>query len=536
MVLFAPKMGVSRLVAARPQTTASCPLTCFASRKELMFSFPRRDFVKSLTVSWMAPALASAFPSLARGAGARNVKPRKRQNQPNVIFMICDDLGYGDLGCYGSQLPTPHLDAMAGEGMRLTRYNSAHPICSASRAAILTGRYGLRCNTTGAFGPNAAGGTSLDETLLSNLFQAAGYSTKAIGKWHLGDKPEYLPTSRGFDSYYGVPYSDDMYPLPLIRDTTILEQDTDRELLTPRYTEEAVRYIETREDKPFFMYLAFSYPHDPARASQRFQGKTAFGDVGDSIAEIDWSVGEVMSALERKGLSADTLVCFTSDHGPWYQGNPGPLRGRKASTFEGGFRVPFLARWPGTIAPAQVEHMWHSSLDILPSLVALCGLQLPQKPLDGVDMSELLGGTPNQAKGTPPARLYFSAIGNHGLDLHCIRRQNWKLRVAQGVEGEIYLNDRTTAARGSAWLQHPELYDLAQDPAESYDVARRHPDIVAKLLAEIEALMPTFPANVIQAYAALQQTKGDISTPPGASPRPFRARLAAGSWEPQERR
>jgi arylsulfatase len=450
--------------------------------------------------------------------------------------MICDDLGYGDLGCYGSKLPTPNLDAMSADGLRLTRYNSAHPICSASRAALLTGRYGHRSKTTGAFGPNSPGGTSLDETLASNLFHAAGYHTKAIGKWHLGDKPEYLPTNRGFDSFYGVPYSDDMYPLPLIRDTTILEQDTDRELLTPRYTEEAVQYIQSHQDKPFFMYLAFSYPHDPARASERFRGKTAFGDVGDAIAEIDWSVGEIIGAVERKGLTSDTLICFTSDHGPWYQGNPGLLRGRKASTFEGGFRIPFLAKWSGMIDPGQVDGEWHSSLDILPSLVALCGLGLPEKPLDGVDMSGILGGREKNAAVEQKSRLYFSPMGKKGLELHCIRKRNWKLRVAQGIEGEIYTNDRTTSAKDSAWLQHPELYDLLQDPAESYDVAKLHPEIVAELTREIETLMPTFPPDVVQAYAELQQNKGDISTPPGASPRPFGARLSPGSWEPQDRR
>lgn len=498
--------------------------------------FHRRDFVKSLTASWVVPTFASALSSLTTSAAAENAQPRKRRTQPNVIFMICDDLGYGDPGCYGSKLPTPNLDAMAVDGLRLTRYNSAHPICSASRAAILTGRYGLRSNTTGAFGPNSPTGTSLDETLVSNLFHDAGYSTKAIGKWHLGDKQEYLPTNRGFDSYYGVPYSDDMYPLPLIRDTTIIEQDTDRDLLTPRYTEEAVKYIETREDKPFFLYLAYSYPHDPARASERFRGKTTFGDVGDSIAEIDWSVGEIISALERKGLSSDTLICFTSDHGPWYQGNPGQLRGRKASTFEGGFRVPFLAKWSGTIHPGQVEGGWHSSLDILPSLVALCGLRTPAKPLDGVDMSGVLGGGHQMATIDSKSRLYFSPMGNGGLDLHCIRKGGWKLRVAQGIEGEIYTNDRTTAARSSAWLQHPELYNLLQDPAESYDVAKLHPEIVAELSRDIEALIPSFPPAVIEAYSALQKKKGDISTPTGASPRPFGARLAPGSWEPKDRR
>src|SRR5580698_7790988 len=221
----------------------------------------RRTFVKSLSASFAVPTIASALPTLPSGSEVPAPQPAKRP--PNVVFMICDDLGYGDLGCYGSNLPTPHLDAMAAHGARFTKYNSTHPICSASRAAVLTGRYGHRSGTTGAFGPHSPTGTSLDETLLSDLFRAAGYKTKAIGKSHLGDAPQYLPTNRGFDSYYGVPYSDDMQPLTLIRDTTILEQDTTRELLTPRYTEEALKFIDGNAGHPFFLYLAFSYPHDP---------------------------------------------------------------------------------------------------------------------------------------------------------------------------------------------------------------------------------------------------------------------------------
>jgi arylsulfatase len=459
--------------------------------------------------------------------------PRK-QSSPNVVLMICDDLGYGDLGSYGSNMPTPNLDSMARDGLRFTRYNSAHPICSASRAALLTGRYGLRCNTTGAFGPQTQDGTSLDETLLSNLFHARGYKTHAVGKWHLGHQPAYLPTSRGFDSYYGVPYSVDMKPLPLMRDKTILEEDTDRNLLTPRYTENAVNFIEQSAGEPFFLYLAFSYPHDPARASARFSGKTQFGHSGDAIAEIDWSAGEVLRALEQKGLTSDTLVIFTSDHGPWYQGSPGLLRGRKASTFEGGFRVPCIMRWPGTLASAQVKDSWCSSLDILPTISNICGLTLPSKPLDGIDIVSVLKG-----QGAMPDRkplLYFSAMGNHGLDLHCIRKEEWKLRVAQGIEGEIYLNDRTTAARASAWLQHPELYNVSLDPAESYDVSLLHPEIVAELKHSLDEQMPSFPPQVVEAFTKLQQHPGDISTPTGASPRPFHAPLSALSWEPPDRR
>lgn len=494
----------------------------------------RRDFLAMVStgVASSSALLSMGLPKDNLAASSSDFRNRKRP--PNVILMICDDLGYGDLGCYGSNLPTPNLDAMAAEGLRCTHFNASHPICSASRAGLLTGRYGTRSNTTGAFGPHSLAGTSLDETLLSNLFQAKGYKTMAIGKWHLGDAPEYLPTQRGFDSFYGVPYSVDMKPLPLIRNTTILEQDTERRELTRRYAEEAMKCIEKQNtEDPFFLYLAFSYPHHPARASERFQGKTKFWDYGDAVAEIDWTVGEVVKAIERKQLASDTLLFFTSDHGPWYQGNPGLLRGRKASTFEGGFRVPFLAKWPGVIAGGSIADDWCSNLDILPTLCAVCGLNSPSKPLDGSDMSAVLIENKQATEQQP--RLYFSALGDHGLDLHCIRRQEWKLRVAQGIDGEIYLNDRTTAAKKSAWLVHPELYNVALDPAESYDVAAMHPEIVQGLLHDLEALMPTFPPNVVNAYSTLKANKGASTTPPGASPRPPKQPEPAWSWKEKNR-
>jgi arylsulfatase A len=496
-------------------------------------SLGRRDFVKSLAASLAVPVVPSALPSLD-GAAVRSSPQPGRKRRPNVVLMICDDLGYGDLGCYGSHLPTPNLDGMAARGLRYMRFNAGHPICSASRAALLTGRYGTRSNTTGAFSPDSTDGTSLDETLLSNLFHEGGYRTKAIGKWHLGHQPGFLPTRRGFDSYFGVPYSVDMKPLPLIRDTTVLEEDTDRGLLTPRYTEDALKYLEETHDDPFFLYMAYSYPHDPARASRRFSGKTQFGNSGDAIAEIDWSVGEVLHALERKELISDTLVLFTSDHGPWYQGSPGMLRGRKASTFEGGFRVPLVAQWPGTLAAGETRDAWCSNLDLLPTLVSLCDLSLPALHLDGVDIQSVFFG-----EGVAPDRkplLYFAAMGNGGIDVHCIRDGRWKLRVAQGFEGEIYLNDRTTAAKASAWLQYPELYDVELDMAESYDVAQLHPNIVSHLLESLEAQMRSFPPDVAEAYAKLKQNNGDISTPTGASPRPDHAPLPDTTWEPPDRR
>lgn len=492
----------------------------------------RRDFLAMVSSGVAAGSAMSALALPEEHAPLGDF--RKRHRPPNVVLMICDDLGHGDPGCYGGHLPTPNLDAMAAEGLRCTHFNAAHPICSASRAGLLTGRYGTRMNTTGAFGPHSASGTSLDETLLSNLFHDKGYKTKAIGKWHLGDQPQYLPTNRGFDAFYGVPYSVDMKPLPLYRDTTILEPDTERKELTRLYAEEATKYIEQQSaEAPFFLYLAFSYPHDPARASERFEGKTQFGHVGDSIAEIDWTAGEVMKALERKGLSKDTLVIFTSDHGPWYQGSPGLLRGRKASTFEGGFRVPFLAKWPGVIGGGRIVDEWCSNLDVLPTLCTVCGLKPPQKPLDGGDKAEvLLEGKP--ATEHKPI-LYFSPMGDHGIDIHCIRRREWKLRVAQGIGGEVYINDRSTAARNSAWLARPELYNVALDPAESYDVAEQHPEIVAGLLHDLDTMMPTFPPNVVTAYATLKANVGSITTPPGASPRPPHRTEPDWSYEPKDR-
>jgi arylsulfatase A len=482
-------------------------------------AFDRRDFVKSLAASITVPPVGPVLSSLDAADQRASELKRTTRRPPNVVLMICDDLGYGDLGCYGSHLPTPNLDVMASRGLRFACFNAGHPICSASRAALLSGRYGTRSGTTGAFSPTTLTGTSLDETLLSNLFHDRGYKTKAIGKWHLGHHPDYLPTSRGFDSYYGVPYSVDMKPLPLIRDKTILEEDTDRDLLTPRYTVEALKYIEESGEAPFFLYLAYSYPHEPARASNRFRGRTQFGNSGDAIAEIDWSAGEILRALDRKGMTSDTLVIFTSDHGPWYQGSPGLLRGRKASTFEGGFRVPFLAQRPGTLEAGVVRHQWCSNLDLLPTLAAICGLGLPRKPLD--DISSVLARNHSPLRRNP--LLYFAAMGNGGIDMHCIRKEQWKLRVAQNTGGEIYLNDRTTAAKASAWLQNPELYDVSLDMAESYDVAHLHPEIVNELLSSLEQQMQTFPPEVIAAYSRLKQNKGDISTPPDASPRPLRA-------------
>jgi arylsulfatase len=488
----------------------------------------RRTFLKTVATSVLAPAALGSL-GIVQPSPAMAEQDGPETKRPNVFLMICDDLGFGDIGCYGSAIPTPNLDRLAAEGTRCIHYNSAHPICSASRAALLTGRYAPRSGTPGALFPHAKKAMSKEEQTLANLFKDAGYRTHAIGKWHLGDEPGYTPTDRGFDTFFGVPYSDDMQPLPLIRNTTTLEPDTDRDELTPRYTEEALKLLDQSGDRPFYLYCAYSYPHDPARGSKAFKGRSQFGDVGDAIEEIDWSVGKLLDALERNGKAEDTIVIFTSDHGPWFQGSPGKTRGRKGSTFEGGVRVPFIIRWPGHVPSATVNDEWIGHLNILPTLAAWCGLRLPKLPIDGFDASATF------LKGdTAPAKpvLYFTPVGNNTV--HCVRAGAWKLRVAQS-DGQIYINDRPGSTKNYL-LPKPELYNLDTDPSEAYDVAKKHPEIVRQLQAQLEREIPTFPPEVQQAYANLQNNVASVVTPPGAAPRILTGPQPAWAWEPEDRR
>lgn len=488
----------------------------------------RRNFLKGMTAS----LLAGGIPPLNRPALAavnhRQSGHEPGATRPNVLLVICDDLGYGDPGCYGSAIPTPQLDRLAREGTRCTRWNSAHPICSASRAALLTGRYALRSHTPGALFPHARQAMALDEQTLGNLFRDAGYATHAIGKWHLGDEPGYLPPDRGFDTFFGVPWSVDMKPLPLLRGRESVAPDADRRELTPLYTNEAEKIIHSANERPFFLYVAYSYPHDPARGSKAFRGRSEFGDFGDAVQEIDWSVGRMLDALQQTGKANDTIVIFTSDHGPWFQGSPGLLRGRKGTTFEGGVRVPFLLRWPGHVPMGKVSSEWMGHLCVLPTLAAWCGLSLPTLPIDGFDASStLLHGEPAPETAT----LYFAASGHY--DLNAIRAGAWKLRVAQN-DGEIYINDRASGQTGY-WLARPELYNLDRDPCEGYDVAKNYPQVLARLQTELSRQIKAFPPEVVAEYESLHERVASRVTPPGAAPRILRGPLPDWAYEPEDR-
>ncbi len=463
----------------------------------------RRKFLTSAAASVAATSLSSS----AQAHPRRGPDPSK---PPNIVFMICDDLGHGDLACYGSDLSTPNIDRMAAEGLRCAHHDSAHPLCSASRAAVLTGRYAPRSNVPNVYFPQDTGGMDLDESTIANVLKARNYRTMAIGKWHLGHTPKYLPTNRGFDGYFGVPYSVDMHPLPLIENTKVIEPHTDRNLLTPRYTKKALEFIESGGDKPFFLYLAFSYPHIPIHASARFRGKSRHGIYGDTVMEIDWSVGEIMRAVKRQHQDDNTLFIFTSDHGPWFQGSPGELRERKGSTYEGGVRVPMVARWQGVIPEGRVLEEWTSHLDFLPTFASLSGAPLPSKPLDGMNASSLLTG--RQEKLDRGVILYFQ-----GWDLQCARWGDWKLHIARYNTPWFY--PAPPGGRHTIRLATPELYNIAEDPMECYDVASRNPRIVAKILAEVEGQLGSFTEKLHRAYQEIESRPGVPGRTPDAPAR-----------------
>ncbi|MBI3697957.1 MAG: sulfatase [Acidobacteria bacterium] len=423
---------------------------------------------------------------------------RAADRPPNIVLIFADDLGYGDLGCYGGSIRTPNLDRLAAEGVRFTHFYSANPLCSPSRASLMTGRYPTRVGVPRVLGPKATDGLPDDETTLAQLLKARNYKTMCIGKWHLGHLPQYLPTRRGFDGYFGIPYSNDMTPTILMRNSAVIENPVRLETLTQRYTEEALRFLERSKGSPFFLYFPHTFPHIPLAASARFRGRSPLGLYGDVVEELDWSVGEVLGALRKHGLVDNTLVLFSSDNGPWYQGSPGRLRGRKGMTWEGGVREPFLGRWPGRIPAGKVIGGVASALDVVPTVARLCGAALPSKPLDGIDIWPLLSGA--RAELDREVLLYFDNIY-----VQCARWKQWKLHIARysvarwspaPPEGVVNLP-----------LRQPELYNVVDDPDESYDVAPENPQIVRQMLARIEELMKTFPEPIRQAYAETKARK-----------------------------
>ena len=426
---------------------------------------------------------------------------------PNVVIVFADDLGYGDLGCYGARgYETPHLDRVAREGTRFSNFHVAQPVCSASRAALLTGCYPNRIGIHGALGPAARHGIHPDETTLAEVFKTRGYATGMAGKWHLGHLPEFLPTRHGFDEYLGLPYSNDMWPhhpearpgayppLPLIEGEKVIDPEVTREdqtQLTTRYTERAVSFIERHKDRPFFFYLAHSMPHVPLFVSDKFRGKTRRGLFGDVISEIDWSVGQVTAALKRHGLERKTLVVFTSDNGPWlsygeHAGSAGPFREGKGTCWEGGTRVPCIARWPGRIPAGRTSAAMWMTIDLLPTLAGLIDAPLPQAKLDGLNVWPLVSGVPDTRN---PHTAYLFYYQQNQLQAVSDGEGRYKVLLPhqyRTLEGRPGGKDGKPARYGTRALDAPELYDLREDEGERRNVAAERPEILKTLLAAAE--------------------------------------------------
>lgn len=410
---------------------------------------------------------------------------------PNIIYINADDLGYGDLGCYGSRISTPNIDRMAKEGALFRSYYSASPVCSPSRAALLTGRYPTRTGVPTVLTPNDTRGLSIWETTMAQMLKDTGYQTMCIGKWHLGTLAQYLPTNRGFDEYFGIPYSNDMAPSVLMHNTDVVEQPVDQSTLTQRYTDLASTFIARAKDKPFFLYLAHTAPHLPLSVSSRCQGRSSLGRYGDSVIELDDSTGQLLQTLRDLGLDENTLVMFSSDNGPWFEGSAGRLRGRKGQTHEGGMRVPFVARFPGRIPGERIVESMATTMDILPTVAGLCGASLPAAPLDGIDIWPLLTGERTTVERD--VFLYFDY-----WDLQCARKGRWKLHMSR-MNAYPYSPD-PAGGRFNLPLPRPELYDVDQDPEESYDVADQNPKVVEWIQWLVEQLRPGFPQEVQTAW------------------------------------
>lgn len=463
-----------------------------------MHYLPRRKFLQTACLG--AAALASGFPRFGKAA-APAFQPLEKASSttPNIVIIFTDDLGYADVGCFGAKgYTTPNIDQMAREGRRFTNFHVAQPVCSASRAGLLTGCYPNRIGIHGALGPTATHGISDGEMTLAQLVKQRGYATGMLGKWHLGHHPQFLPTRHGFDEWFGLPYSNDMWPLhptakfpplPMFENEKIVIPSVthaDQCQLTTWYTERAVKFIEQNKAHPFFLYVAHNMPHVPLHVSDQFKGKTARGLFGDVIEEIDWSVGQILDALKRNGLDENTWVIFMSDNGPWlsygdHAGSAYPLREGKGTNWEGGTRTPCIMRWPGHIPAGQESGEMLMTIDLLPTIAQRIGARLPTHAIDGRDVWPLIASTPN-AKNPHDAYWFYYEINK--LQAVTTGDGRWKLQLPhtyRTLGGHPGGHDGQPVPYESRKIDKAELYDLLNDIGEATDVAAQHPEIVQRL-------------------------------------------------------
>ena len=440
------------------------------------------------------------------------VRGQDQSAPPNIILIVADDMGYGDLSCYGQQAwNTPRIDELASQGARFTDFYVPTPYCAPSRATLLTGKYPFNHGLMDNPAPDATAyldtiGLSLNETLISQLLKEKGYATTCIGKWHLGHQTQFLPTQRGFDSYYGIPYSNDMRPVHLLQDEKVVEYPVVQSTQTKRYTEKALDFIEKQKDQPFFLYLPHAMPHKPLAPSTNFYTPNTKEDLyADVTRELDTSVGMIMDKVKALDLEENTIVIFMSDNGPWFGGSTGGLRGMKALTWEGGLRVPFMIRWPGKIPSGQVIKEPMASIDIVPTLLKVAGVNASGKAKwDGYDMIPVL----TQSAKTPHEAVY----GMFHHEVYVVRSGPWKLHLKTQTHTPDYMAENWVDPRGpdgvtilgpcaqplsdqfpgllsGADPQSNMLFNLETDPGEQRNVADEHPKVVRKLTKMYNEIM-----------------------------------------------
>ncbi|MEY2883607.1 MAG: hypothetical protein RL490_1331 [Pseudomonadota bacterium] len=406
--------------------------------------------------------------------------PAVRAAGPNIIVILADDLGLGDIGAYGNrQIRTPHIDSIAKGGARLDQFFASANVCTPSRAGLLTGRYPARAGLAdGVIFPHSDYGLPAAMTTLPQALKGAGYRTAMLGKWHLGASDAAWPTEHGFDRFWGIPYSNDMNPLPLYRGKAIIEPVLTQETFAARMVDEARAVIAEKSDQPFFLYVAQIAPHVPLRPGAAFRGKSSAGVYGDAVEEVDWTVGEILKAVKTAGKDRDTIIIFTSDNGPWWEGSAADRRGGKGGTFEGGYAVPMLARWPGHIKPGSHSPAIAMNIDLMPTLCAIAGATLQaDQPLDGRDILPVLQG----ARASPHDHLLFFANDQ----IAAVRTQDWRL-----LQAAYYITLYAPLYKYGYNL----LFDAKSDTGEHYSLADRHPDVVKRLTAIADAARTEFGA------------------------------------------
>ena len=417
--------------------------------------------------------------------------------QTNVVIIFADDLGYADIGCFGGEIPTPAIDQLAGSGVVMSHFYTAQPVCSAARAALLTGCYPNRIGIHQALMPGSGKGLNPEEVTMADMLKANGYRTALFGKWHLGDAPECMPNRQGFDEFRGIPYSNDMWPrhpqqgsvfdfkpLPYYHNEKVVKHLKNQSEITRDITANAVRFIRKNRNNPFFLYIAHPMPHVPLAVSDRFRNKSGKGLYGDVIMELDWSVGEVARELERNGLRENTLVIFTSDNGPWlvygnHAGSAGPYREGKGTVWEGGVREPFIASLPGVIPAGSSIQVPAMTIDLLPTVAALTGSDMPSRTVDGVNILPLLRG---DSIYSPHDALFFYYNVN---ELQAVQSGQWKLyfpHIYRTLNGGYAGKDGLPGEYRQVRMEQAELYNLNEDPSETTNVAGNYPEIVAKLV------------------------------------------------------